>query len=271
MRQPVVIWLSITLLIVQWGCAHAPPRPVPQPLSEEVRATLGTIGVVSAAVTPETQFKGPTGGKLHGTGKGAAVGFLAGAGRAAMVTPPEPLSAALWLVFVVPAVAAVGTVAGGVYGAFAAESGGKVKEAEAALNKALGELKVQETMRDRVLQEAVDKTPHTFVLIHDQAPYSSLADKGIDTVLEISVLRFGLAGSGVNPPLALVISVRASLIRISDGTELYGRPWIYHSRKRKLTDWAADDAQPFREEVDRVYQGLAERIVEELFLLYHIQ
>ena len=95
--------------------------------------------------------------------------------------------------------------------------------------------------------------------------------KGIDTVLEIGVERLGLAGSGINPPLTLVMNSRARLIRVSDGAELYLNTLVYHSRKRKLRDWGADNAQPFREEVDRAYQGLAERFVEYLFLEYHFQ
>jgi len=262
MRKSIVISLSITLLIVQWGCAHAPPpRPFRPTLSEEVRTTLETIGVVSANVILGPQFKGGTRGRLHGAAKGALCGFtlcFAGGGGG------DPLGTLV--------VAAVSGPIGLGVGAFMAESGSKVKKAEAALNKAVGELNVQETFRDRVLRVARDQTSHNFVLLQDQAPYSSLADKGVDTVLEIGVVRLILEEvEGINPPLALVMSATARLVKVSDETELYLYTLVYHSRKRKLTDWAADDAQPLREEVDRAYQGLAERIVDDLFLLVYIQ
>ncbi len=219
--------------------------------------------MVSANVIPETQFKAATRGKLHGAGKGARYGF-----SKAIQVPCADLAC----IIVLPVVAGA-TIIGAGSGAFLAESGSEVKKAEAALNKALGELKVQETFPDRVLQVARDQTRHNFVFLQDQAPYSSLADKGVDTVLEIGVERVGLVGpSGTvfNPPLMLVVSVHASLIRISDGTKLYRRPWTNYSRKRKFTYWAGDDAQPLREEVDRAYLSLAERIVEDLFLLFYI-
>ncbi len=254
-RHSIVIWLSITLLLLQWGCAHAPPYP--QPPSEEVRAALGTIGVVSAAVSSETQLEAATGGKLHGAGKGALHGGLMGVGLAAQGG---------YTIIAAPFTAAAGSVIGLGLGAIIARSGSEVKETEAALNKALGELKVQETVRDRVLQEARDKTRHTFVLVEDQVPYSSLADKGIDTVLEVGLVGLRFEGEGVNPKLTLVMNVRASLVRVQDETNVYSDNWTYSASGRKFTKWAADNAKQFREEVDRACQSLAEQIVKQLFL-----
>ncbi len=41
----------------------------------------------------------------------------------------------------------------------------------------------------------------------------------------------------------------------------------YESEERKFTDWGANNAQLLREEFDLCYQDVAEKIVEELFLL----
>ncbi len=67
-RKSIVVWISIFFLMGQVGCALTPP-PL---LSEEVRAQLGTIGVVSARFIPEAQFEAPTSGKGSGAAKGAA-------------------------------------------------------------------------------------------------------------------------------------------------------------------------------------------------------
>ena len=75
-RRPIFIWLFIVLLIGQWGCSQAPPYH--QPPFEEVRATPGTIGVESAASTPETQLKAATNVMLHGEAKGTGYGFVGG-------------------------------------------------------------------------------------------------------------------------------------------------------------------------------------------------
>ncbi len=258
-RRPIFVWISFTLLIVQLGCAHAPPYP--QPPSEEVRAALGTIGVVSAAAAHEEQLKGPTRGKLHGAAKGAMKGFWQGAWAG--------LEA--WIIGA-PVFGAIGGTIGLGLGAIIARSGSEVKEAEAALNKALGDLRLQETLRDRVLEAAREKTQHTFVLVEDQTPYSSLADKGIDTVLEIGVAELRFEGQGINPPLTLFVNVRARLIRVSDETELY----VYtldppSTDARKFTEWAADDARPLRDELEDINRYLAKQIVEKLFLQYRNQ
>jgi hypothetical protein len=79
-----------------------------------------------------------------------------------------------------------------------------------------------------------------------------------------------LVGGGINPPLPLVVTAHARLVRVADGTELYAAPWTYRSGTRKFVEWAANNAQPLRTELDRAVQTLAETIVEELFLLYRI-
>jgi hypothetical protein len=67
----IFILLAIFLL-VQWGCATQPPG-----LPAELRAQLGTIGVVSAQYTPAFEFELPAKGWLGGAARGAAGGTKA--------------------------------------------------------------------------------------------------------------------------------------------------------------------------------------------------
>jgi len=270
-RNWVFIWLSLVFLIGQWGCATPRYTLLPLP-SEEVRADIGTVGVVSARFSPEAHeahLEAPTGGKWSGAGKGAAAGFFGSV--LAGLSSGHPLSFALGI-----ALAPVVGLGGAIYGAIAAESAEKVQEAEATLNKAVADLKIQEAMRDRVLQVARNETLQSFVPLEDRGPtipneevsYSSLTSEGVDTILEISVTKFELPGGGINPPLPLIISVCGRLLKSADGTELYGRPWVYRSGTRKFAEWAANNAEPLRDEVDRGLQALAEQIVEEIFLVF---
>jgi hypothetical protein len=64
------------------------------------------------------------------------------------------------------------------------------------------------------------------------------------------------------------MTVQASLIRPVDGTVLYDLTFGYRGGSRKFTDWGANDAQAVREELARGYRSLAEKIVDEVFLLY---
>lgn len=266
----LVIWLSIFLLIGQVGCM--PKRyQFPPPLPEGVRSRLGTIGVVSAKFQPKGEFLTPM-GKGAGAAAGAAGGFLYMPLYGGATMGPWGLLLGLVL-------APVGAVVGGVAGAVEGVPAEKRKEAETALNNTINELKIQETVRGHILQVAQEQTPHTFVLLEEQGPdtpdkevnYHFLADKGVDTVLEITVPAFGLVGEKeINPPLAFFMTLRTRLVRTSDGTVLYEQKLEYRSVQRKFTDWATDNAKPFREEFDRCYQSLAEKVVEEIFLLYNL-
>ena len=99
-----------------------------------------------------------------------------------------------------------------------------------------------------------------------QTAQDYLASQRIDTALEIQILNSGLKGNGgVNPALALCAEVRATLVRVRDGRELASVPLKYHSPKHKFTQWAANDARLFREEIERCNQNVAEEIAKEIF------
>jgi hypothetical protein len=166
--------------------------------------------------------------------------------------------------------ATVGAVTGAVMGAVTAESTAKVHDAEAALAHALAELKIQETLGDRLVTIARDDTRLALVPGGDVGPtesdmavdYRPLAAQGMDTVLEVSVIRLGLTGDrSVNPPLALSMTARIRLIRIGDGAELYQEELDRRSGSRKFVEWAANDAEAFRDAMDAAYTDVSREIV----------
>jgi hypothetical protein len=275
------IWLSMALLIVQMGCAIPPPNNrLPAPLSEHVRSRLGTIGIVSARFIPQSDFHTFAKGELRGAAKGvlggSALGAYLGAGTALGGTG-DSLVGLLLLPFLVIGGAALGGLVLGTAGAMAAVPKEKVREIEATINSALADLKIQETMRDRILKVASEQN-QKLAIIEEQGPiapdeginYWSLANRGIDTVLEVSVLSVGFEGVG-GPTVALAFSmtVRTKLIGVADGTVLYEHKLTYRSAEREFTDWVVNNAQRFRDEFDRSYQAVAEKIVEDLFLVYY--
>ncbi len=256
----LVLGLTAALLA---GCATAPYRPP----SEEIRGQIGIVGVVSPRVAPEASVEGPTAGKGTGAAKGAGLGaaYMIGGG----LQSGQPLGLALGI-----ALTPVGALVGGIYGAVAAEPASAVEEAERALTKAVTELKTQEAMRDLVREVARGETGYQFVSLAEHDPP---ATEDIGTILEVSVAALGLAGPvGVNPPLAVVVEGCARLIRNEDGAQLYAlppegaHPLVFVSPSRKFLEWAAEDARLFRKEMDRAYRTLAEKIVEELFLVHRL-
>lgn len=261
-----ILWLFIAILFIQLGCAHKPPIRHP---SEQVRTKLGSIGVVSALFVPKVEFSTPAKGRLRGALTGAAQGAGSMAGSGAIYSDPYGLLLGLILA---PVAGLIGGVAGGVL----AEPAVKVEKEEARLRNVLTDLKIQETMRNHFLRVAREKTNSPFVVLEEQGPvtpdeeinYCSLSGNGIDTVLEISVLNFGLKGSmGINPPIEFFMNLRLKLIRTIDGEMVYVTTMRYEGKKLKFADWSANNAQSFREEFNLSYLNLSERIVDKLFFL----
>lgn len=261
-----ILWLSITILIIQLGCAHVPSLQHP---AEPVREKLGSIGVVSARFIPKAEFSTPARGWADGAGTGSAIaarGMVEGG-----LLSGDPFG--LLLAFILMPVA---VFVGGVVGGVVAEPSEKVDKEEVTLRNILTELKIQETMGNHFLQVAREQTNSPFFVFEDEGPttpdkkvnYGSLTGNGIDTVLEISVLNFGLKGQlGINPPLTFFMNLRLRLIRTIDGEIVYDTIIKYEGNKLKFADWSANNAQPFRKEFNRSYLRLSEIIVDKLFFL----
>ena len=97
-------------------------------------------------------------------------------------------------------------------------------------------------------------------------------------VLEVGVKSVGLDGRGVNPSLRLGMEVHARLIRTADGREVYfnrtrdgqelyfNRGFMYRDTwpGPEFIEWAASNARPFREGLERAGSAVAEEIVDEL-------
>ena len=268
-----VAWLTLALLLVQGGCA-AGQRPLPRSLPPEIRAQLGRVGVVSGRFVPAIDVERPTAGK----GSAAAWGALRGAGAA--LYPFSTLAGTcsgrdcgfvvVVMLGVLIGAATVGAVTGAVVGAVTAESAATVHDAEAALTHALAELKIQETLRDRLVTIARDDTGLALEPGGDVGPaeedtavdYRPLATQGMDTILEVSVTRLGLTGDRrVNPLLALSMTTRIRLVRSGDGAELYHQELDHRKGSRKFVEWAANDAAAFREAMETAYTDVSQEIV----------
>ena len=270
LRDRRSVWsLIIALLVLQLGCAGKVQR-LPQPPSIKARVRLGSIGVVSVQFVPEVEILAPLKGWTGGCENGAAK-----ATDALWSFTPSG-QAGFFACALTPLVA----LGGCIYGAIEAPPATKVKMAQEDLNKYVhADIEIQEKMRDQFLQFAREQTHYAFVVLEDQGPatpgeklsYGSLADHGIDTVIEIEVQHFGLKGGWTesNPLLKFFMTLRTKLIRIGDGEVVYVATLEYESvESHKFDAWTANEAQLFKEELGPCYETLVEKIVEEVFLLY---
>ena len=174
MDQLIRVMLPFILLLLL-SCATT--KRIQPPPPDELRANLGTIGIVSASFQPEVGFQKPmTKGRAawHGAGEGTLFVLNVGSGCTGL--------SCAGVLALVPVAAAVG----GIVGAAKGVSSEKTTETIGALNGYLATLSLQETMRERFLSVARERTEFPFVIIEGQGPnaldeevvYGSLSDKG---------------------------------------------------------------------------------------------
>lgn len=275
-RRHLLVWTTLVAFAATSGCATLLPAPSP---SETLRAELGTVGVVAARSAPETTLRipsrGPAAGAARGAGRGALVtvrtGFQAAAGTAG--SGEAGALVALLAVAAGIALMPVGAVVGAIHGAAVAQPAAHVDAAEAVVRRVLATPGIHERLRDGVAETARSRIARPRVVVPvvlgEAAGYTSLANEGIDTVLEVSVSHLAVSGEWkVDPPLEVRLTVQARLVRVSDGAVLHTFAPTSWSRRRSFVEWAWHDAEPLRQEVDRGLGALAEAVVEELFLLY---
>ncbi|MCE5262539.1 MAG: hypothetical protein LLG97_03275 [Deltaproteobacteria bacterium] len=270
-RYPALLWLCILVSILPMGCAHVTQTP---PSKE-----LGSIALVQGHFAPEMTLDRPAKGWLAGAGRGSA--NWAGKVMAAPWTgggwggcSGQGCGLALAVILALTTAAAtVGGVAGAVVGAVKAEPAGEVAYAESLIRTAVAELRVQDSLRDHVTREALKERRRNWAFLEGEGPalagqkvsYRHLAERGFETVLEISVLRFGLIGPWeVNPPLRLEMDAQVRVVRTGEDNEIYSRTFRYAGGSKKHSEWCADDAQPLQSEFERCYGGLAVDIVSGL-------
>ncbi len=212
-------------------------------------------------------------GPAKGAGQGAARGALLGAaytmGGGAFGGPIGLVAS----VFLAP----FGAVGGGIVGGVTAETAAKVEERVAAAGRSLTARQIQDDLISRVAAIGREQTSRTFALLVERGPrtpgeradYRSLVREGVRTVLEISVVELSLRGrtAEIDPSLSLAMAVRTRLVRTDDDAEIYANSLTYTGGKgRTLADWLGD-VELLRVEVDRASEIVAEKIVEEVFLL----
>jgi hypothetical protein len=232
----------------------------------------GTIGVVVRPTAPDALLRIPAKGWLADAGRGAAGGAGIGAIPGALCLPffPFPPSCLAGM-----GGAAIGSVVGSIYGAAKAESTSSWEQPESAFQGALDDLKIQEAVRDRVIQNARELTPNSITLLTNQEltaaeiehSYPILDSKGVNAVVDLSDVTVELRAADlvVNPSRKLFLTVWCRLIRTVDGAELDSRLITDEmGGTRSVAKWADQNAQAFREEVTQAAQRLAQQVVKEL-------
>lgn len=263
MRSPLSL-LLIIFAVASSGCrTHEgnfsriinEPAPVP----ENVRASFGRVGVLLTSDNPKFGFQRPA-------------------------TPSESILPVMDKTFAPfdrasndASVLAFGLIVSGFVGVVGSYVVGvpeaEIKEAEAALRKALLDAPLEPQIQNRVVQIAarrkIPQPSSVMVKNISRRPTGedlrALSALGLDSLLVIRIFeqRFEEV-RGLNPPMTFAVTADVEVWRVSDGARLHRGELEYRGRKLKFTEWAEHRAKPFREEMERVTRTSAAVIVDQL-------
>ena len=234
------------------------------PASKPERIDLGRIGVVVASFKPQAYYYGKprTKGDLASDYAKQGAEFMLSAGMGG------GLGGVGALMF-----APVAAVTGALFGAIRGESKETIKETEDILNSSLASLDLQGAFRDHLVVVSAEQARHSLGFLDLKGPgtqgegvtYDVSSYPDIDTVLEIGVESCGLTGGpGANPDFSLSFGGQIRFVSAKDGKVLTTRQiGCSGNTTYKFTEWAGNNAQPFKDEIDRVFPCLANRIIEE--------
>jgi len=280
LRGKIFIWfLALAYLVGQMGCVTGRYEyPKPEPLPEEYRAQLGTIGVTEGPPVMQLFWQTPTEGWTAGLGEGAAKGVKNTAGKGlAIGIPLVFLSGIPGLIIIVLglALAPPAALIGGAYGAIVAESSEAIKNAETQLQKVWATQNPPVSVQTVLVNTAQEKTNRKLVSVPCAEPQKisqsndceDLKSKGIDTLVEPNLTLMGLAGStGINPSLHLSIGLSVQVIRTADKVVLGKEFFEYSGSEYTFVEWADHDGRLLKEEFSLGYKNLADQVIAYLFL-----
>ena len=96
--------------------------------------------------------------------------------------------------------------------------------------------------------------------------YRTLDSYGIQMLLKIQIIDYGLAGATrENWSPHFFIDVQAELIHCKDGKRIYRQEVEYKSVSYDLKEWGSEDSRILKEEFDKACQNIGDMISDELF------
>ncbi len=275
----VTILVGVVVVLGLTGCSSRTPKiyqMYPGKL-ERIRYSIRRVGVTISSYPVERDIrkpaKGVTGGMARGIVVGGSTPIIIGA------ISPVPGGTFIGLL-----IAPFTAIAGGVYGATKGVPPEDIKKAQAALDQAIDRLKsmnLRQTFINEVAELGKKRTGRGFVELFESGPkgpnevvrYDQMKFHDIDNILELRIEEAGLFGPYTfNPPSKAFIKVLVRLIRAEDNVVLIDDTLFCASEvDRKYIDWAENKGQFFVDEFVACIPEIAEKIVDDFFLVYPIE
>lgn len=275
-RQTAVLILSAAM-----GCQTGCATWGPQGPSENVRAQLGTIGVVASPLDVDGALHTLPKGVLAEAWHGAGVGAL-DALEIASIGPSGSPEAGAVILGAILVMLPITTISGSVNAALDAGPEASVLQSETTLREALANLndRMQETMLSHFLREARKRSNYNLVVLDGPSTalfdgvddYPPATSRRVDTHLQLSIESVELVrGIMHHPNFALAIETRVTISRAGDGAVLYDAVFPYETYGGySLEQWSADGGRQLAEEWRDAVSTTARKIVNELFLWYRL-
>ena len=256
------------------GCLPVPTvYELPPDELEAKRRGVNSVAVVVARYAPESEQVRPGRGALGGSWRGLSRGFT----LPIIIGFVAPLPGGTLLGLLVAPFTAV---VGGVYGAFRGVEGSRIDEAQRTLDAVEARL-IEERLAVQLGAEVLAAARRTDVWFEElpqlgprsegeELPYDELVDGSFDAVLELRVEALGLSGEwSIDPPTESFVRMRVRLYDARTGDrrleELYT---CAGSRPRTFTEWADRGGEALHDEFAACIPTLAEKVVDDLFLVY---
>jgi hypothetical protein len=251
----IIFALAGALCIAATGCSTIGQTSLPP--SEQTRQQFGVVGVRVIGDSPKYDFDTPVRGRSAGAAQGAGRGAFQGVDTA--LQTGDGLSAAIALVVLVP----LGIIVGGIEGANAAVPEEQAKRIDATIASVFSDVPIAPEVRHGLTQALDERVRQPFKMLTDES------NGNVDTILEVSVHRAGLAGGkGSNPILTVFVEAEIKLVRTSDETIIHEDKLLKQSGARTLVEWTKNDAASLRRSLKMTYQHVGEEVVEEVFLVW---
>jgi len=270
---------SVVVVLGLTGCSSRTPKIYKMSPGnlERIRSSIGRVGVTISSYPVERDLKKPA----KGITGGAARGFVVGASTPVVIGAVAPVPGGTFIGLLIAPFTAV---AGGVYGATKGVPPEDIEKAQAALEQAIDRLKkmnLRQTFIKEVVELGKKRTGREFVKLPESGPkdpketvrYDQMKFQDIDNVLELRIEEAGLQGPySFDPPSFAFIEVLVQLVQVEDNEILIDETLFCVSEiDRKYIDWAENEGQFFVDEFVACIPAIAEKIVDDFFLVYPIK
>ena len=273
-RRSIIQLLIAVIMVSGVGCA-----PTPKPLSPESRMHLGRVGVLALSSNPRVEFHTYAKGWAAGAAKGGALGMVDGLLRSLTETFQHPMTgpyAGPATLIAAVVLTTVSTVVYGVAGGMEAIPAKTARQIEQDLNAAIGNVNLANNLAGEIYAASISRPEVDMYAVirlglsssDSTSVWGDGARQGINTVVEVQFTEAGFrGGSGSQPKVSFYLNVHIRLFAADTQTEMYSRDFQYLSRERPFAEWFSDGAKELLSGFSQAMVTLAERIVDELFVV----